>query len=133
VDLISKDELLQVQCPIDDVELHHPDGRPLGRMRVRGLTGAEVNEWQDAVVEVTGKKRRQSKHTMAMLIVASAINPDGTPYFEPREVLRVSQMPGFILTQLVEPALRMSGLSEADVEELVEGFDDGPSEDATSG
>jgi hypothetical protein len=43
-------------------------------------------------------------------------------------------MPGYALLQLTEMALKLSGLSDDDyAKELVEGFDDGPSEDSTSG
>ncbi|MEV0993413.1 hypothetical protein [Nonomuraea sp. NPDC050202] len=133
MDLISKDALWQVRCPEEDVELRHPDGSLLGRMRLRGLTGEQVNEWQDQVIEQRGNRRTQSKHTMALLIVRSAITEEGLPYFEPRDVLRVSQMPAYILTQLTPVAMRLSGLAEEDVKELVEDFGDDPSANGTSG
>ncbi|MDH2429314.1 hypothetical protein [Sphaerisporangium sp. TRM90804] len=132
MELISKDALWQVRCPEEDVPLRRPDGSALGTMRLRGLTGEQVNEWQDQVTEQVGNHRRQSKHTMAQLIVRSAITAEGAPYFEPHEVLRVSQMPGYLLTQLTPVAMRLSGLGEDDIKELVEDFGAGPSEPDTT-
>jgi hypothetical protein len=136
MNLISKDALWQATAdlPWEDVTLRKPpSGEVIGTMRLRGLTGAEVNEWQDAAVEGNGKKRRQSKHAMALLIVKCAINEDGSQFFEPRDVLKVGQMPGYVLMQLTDVALALSGLGDDDdVKELVQGFDDDPNETSTS-
>ncbi|MEV0149110.1 MULTISPECIES: hypothetical protein [unclassified Nonomuraea] len=135
--LISKDVLFQVTAdlPWEDVQIRKPpNNEVVGTIRLRGLTGDEVNEWQDAAVHVKGKTRRQSKHAMALLIVASAINEDGSEFFDRRDVLKVGQMPGYVLMQLTEVALKLSGLGDdEDVRELVEGFDDGPSDSDISG
>jgi hypothetical protein len=79
--LISKDDLWQVtaQLPWEDVPIRKPpSGEVVGTMRLRGMSGEEVNEWQDASTQQIGKRRRQSKHSMAMLIVKCAINEDGS-------------------------------------------------------
>lgn len=135
--LMSKDDLWKVSAdlPCEDVQLRRPsDGHVVGTMRIRGMTGEEVNEWQDAAVQVKGKVRRQSRHTSALLIIRCAINEDGSQFFDSRDLLKISQMPGYILMQLTEVALRLSGLGDDDeAKELVEGFDDGPSELSTSG
>lgn len=134
--LISKAELWQVAAdlPWEDVQIRRPPGNEVvGTMRLRGLTGTEVNEWQDKAVHVKGKTRRQSRHAMAMLIVLSAINEDGSQFFDERETMKVSQMPGYMLMQLSEVALQLCGLGDdEDAKELVAGFDDDPSESSTS-
>ncbi|MFI9558876.1 hypothetical protein [Nonomuraea endophytica] len=134
--LLSKDQLWQVTAdlPCEDVTIREPAaGKVVGVMRVRGLRGHEVNEWQDKAVEQRGRTRRQSQHSMALLVVMSAVDADGGQYFEPHEVLKVTQMPGYFLNQLVDVALRLSGLTEDDAKDLIEGFGDAPSEDSTSG
>lgn len=134
--LISKDAFFQVTAdlPWEDVPIRKPPhGELVGTMRLRGLTGEEVNEWQDAAVQQVGKRRRQSRHAMAMLIVKAAINEDGSQFFDQRDTIKVSQMPGYALMQLSTVALNLSGLGDdEDAKELVEGFDDGPSADSTS-
>ncbi|MEV4059729.1 hypothetical protein [Nonomuraea dietziae] len=136
MNLISKDVLWQATAdmPWDDVTIRKPPrGEVIGTMRLRGMNGEEVNEWQDAAVVGTGKSRRKSKNALALLIVTCAINADGSPFFEPRDTIKVGQMPGYVLEQLGEVALRLSGLGDDDeAKELVEGFDDGPSEDFSS-
>ncbi|MDF5755824.1 hypothetical protein [Spongiactinospora sp. TRM90649] len=135
--LISKDALWQATAdlPWEDVSIRKPPhDEVIGVMRLRGLTGEEVNEWQDRAVHVKGRTRKQSRHAMAMLIVASAINEDGSQYFEPRETMKVSQMPGYALNQLTDVALKLSGLGDdEDARELVEDFGDDPSDGSTSG
>jgi hypothetical protein len=133
--LTSKDDLWQVTAdlPWQDVPIRKPpNGQVVATMRVRGLSGEEVNEWQDASSRQVGKVRRQSKHAMAQLIVMAAINEDGSQFFEPRETLKVSQMPGYALMQLTEVALKLSGLTDDDAKELIENFGNGLSELSTS-
>ncbi|WP_068925038.1 hypothetical protein [Planobispora rosea] len=136
MNLISKDELWQAAAdlPWEDVMLRRPpSGEVIGVMRLRGMTGAEVNEWQEQATEGSGKKRRQSRHAMALLVVKSAINEDGSPFFDPKDVLKVSQMPSYVLLQLADVALKLSGLGDDDeAKELIEGFVEGPSEGSTS-
>lgn len=129
--LISKSELWQATAslPCEDVPIRKPpSGEVIGTMRLRGMSGEEVTDWQDAAVQQSGKRRRTSKNAMAMLVVTCAIDADGEQYFEPRDQLKVSQMPGYVLLQLTEVALKLSGLKDEDFEELVEGFDEAPSE-----
>lgn len=129
--LTSKDELWQktADLPWEDVPIRKPPtGEVVAIMRIRGMSGDEVTDWQEAAVQQNGKRKRQSPAAMAMAVVTCAVNEDGTPYFEQRETLKVSQMPGYALLQLVEVALKLSGLKDEDFEELVEGFDDSPSE-----
>ncbi|GIH91935.1 hypothetical protein ACFFMN_33985 [Planobispora siamensis] len=136
MNLISKDELWQVAAdlPWEDVMLRRPpNGDVIGVMRLRGLTGAEVNEWQEQATEGNGKRRKQSKHAMALLVVKSTINEDGSQFFDAKDVLKVSQMPSYVLLQLTEVAMTLSGLGDDDeAKELIEGFVEGPSEGSTS-
>jgi hypothetical protein len=134
--LISKDALWQAAAdlPVEDVPLRRPDGMVVGTMRVRGLTGEEVNEWQSAAVHQVGKVQRQSKTAMAKLVVMSAIDEDGGQYFDAKDTLKVSQMPGWMLLQLTQVALKLSGLGDDDfAKELVEDFGDGLNGSSTSG
>lgn len=134
--LMSKDALWSVAAdlPCEDVPLRRPsDGAVVGTMRMRGLTGDEVAEWQRASVHQVGKVQKQSKTAMAKLVVMSAINEDGSPFFESRDLLKVSQMPSYILLQLTQVGLKLSGLGDDDfAKELVEDFDEAPSDSATS-
>lgn len=138
--LITKDQLFQVTAdlPWQDVPIRKPpSGEVVAVVRVRGMTGEEIREWQDASVHGKGKARRESKHSLALLIVACAINEDGSDFFDKRDVMKVSQMPGYVLTQLGDAAFKLSGLGDDDetkelIEELVEDFDETPDDSLSS-
>jgi hypothetical protein len=139
MDLITKEELWRVAAdlPWQDVQLRKPPtDEVVGVMRLRGMTGEEVTAWQEAAVQVKGKQRRQSKHATSLLVVTCAIDVDGAPFFERRDVFKVSQFPGYLLNQLADVALKLSGLAEDDEarqlieDELIEDFDDAPNGDS---
>lgn len=132
--LITKDALWQATAdlPWEDVTIRRPDGQTVGTMRMRCLTGEEVNDWQSSSVQQVGKRQRTSKLATAKLIVMSAITEDGEQFFDPRDTIKVSQMPSYALMQLAEVALRLSGLDEDAVKDAAEDFGDAQSGSSTS-
>ena len=133
-DFLSKDALWDVasDLPIEDVPLVHPvTKKSVGVIRMRGLTGAEVERYQQAVTSGNGKQV-STKNAMARLIVISAVNDDGTPYFDPRDMLKLSQSPSWMLLQMFEVAGKLSGVTEDDVKEMTSDFDDAQTDSSPS-
>ena len=131
-DFLSKDALWDVAAdlPIEDVRLIHPVTKKcVGTIRMRGLTGAEVERYEQAVSGGNGKQVSM-KNAMARLVVISAVNDDGTPYFDPRDMLKLSQSPSWMVVQMFQAAGKLSGVSEEDVKEMTADFDDAQSSDA---
>jgi hypothetical protein len=105
-----------------------------GEVRLRGLQGNERDEFEAKSLKKGkgGQREVEIKNLRARLIAACAINDDGSPLFTAGDVLRLSQKSAVPLERLFKVAQRLSGLSDDDVEELVEDFDDGPSGSSTS-
>lgn len=132
--LITKDQLWQVNdITYEDVAV--PEWGPGVEVRLRTLTGEELDSYQAGLVVQTreGGRRMNLRNASARLIVACAINEDGSPLFELTDVMRLSQMSARALQRLTVVAQRLSGMTEDDMKELTENFDDGQSESSTSG
>lgn len=134
--LLSKDQIWQANdITFEDVPVPEwsPPGQ-VGHVRLRGLMGNERDEFEAKSLKKGkgGQREVEIKNLRARLIAASAIGEDGAPLFTTGDVLRLSQKSAVPLERLFKVAQRLSGLSDDDVEELVEDFGDGPSGSSTS-
>lgn len=125
--LLKKTDLWQItrEMPAEEVEIFDGFGRVAGTIRIRGLSGAELTQYQESLVVrlSSGQVKPNSKHAMAKLIVMCAINEDGSPYFEASDIVKLDDAPARMLMPLFESAQRLCGLSDDDFREMVEGFD----------
>jgi len=104
-----------------------------GVVRIRGLTGAERDDFEVSVVEQRGKKTRLNMQNFrAKLVVRAAINGDGQRLFSDRDAALLGRKSAAALQRVFEIAQRLSGLSDQDVEELVGNFDEGQSDNSIS-
>lgn len=127
---LTRDGILQADdLLVEDVEV--PEWG--GVVRVRGLTGAERDDFEASVVEQRGKKTRLNMQNFrAKLVVRVAINGDGQRLFVDRDAALLGRKSAVALQRVFEMAQRLSGLSDQDVEELVGNFDEGQSDDFIS-
>lgn len=136
MNVLKKDELWQItaELPAEEVEIPDANGRVAGKIRMRGLTGAELTMYQESLTIRlnSGQTRPNVKYAMAKLIVMSAINEDGSPYFERSDTKKLDDAPARILMPLFESAQRLSGLTDETFKEMTEGFDETQSEDSSS-
>lgn len=122
------------QLPAEEVTLVDPHGREVGKIRMRGLTAAELEEYQQSL-QVSGKGGRPGvsyRNAMSRLVAMSAVNEDGTPFFSKTDQARLAEAPSWMLMQLFESACRLSGMTENDVKELAGNFDETPGEPSSS-
>jgi hypothetical protein len=135
--LLSKDQIWQADdIRVEDVPV--PEWSPpgeVGHVRLRGLMGSERDKFEAGSLKrgKGGQREVEIRNLRARLVAACAINEDGGPMFSAGDVLHLSQKSAAALDRLFKVAQRLSGLSDDDVEELVEDFDDGPSGSSTSG
>lgn len=126
MDVLSKDALWQIvaDVPTEMVEISDAYGRKVGHIKMRGLTGAELTEYQNGLTVRTkdGRTRTNMRRAMAKLVLLSAINDDGSPYFEESDLLKIDSMPAATLMPLFEAAQKLCGLSDDDVKEMKEDF-----------
>ncbi|MBX6382160.1 MAG: hypothetical protein IRZ07_04170 [Microbispora sp.] len=135
---LSKEEFwaASAQLPAEEVELVDPHGRSVGKIRMRGLTGAELEEYQQSLQVAGGRGGRPGvsyRNAMTRLVAMCAINEDGSPFFDKSEQVRLAQAPSWLLMQLFESAIRLSGMTEQDVKDLAGNFDETQGEPSSSG
>ena len=88
-------------------------------VRVRGLNGAERDQFESSVVEMHGKKVVvKSENMRAKLVALCVVDESGGRLFSDRDVEALGQKSASALQRVFEVAQRLSGLTEADVEEL---------------
>lgn len=114
--LLTKAAILQaVDLPTETVEIPEWGGAVL----VRGLTGAERDAFEASVIELRGKERSfHLENIRAKLAALSMVGDDGERLFSDREVSELGKKSAQALQRVFSVAQRLSGLTEADIEEL---------------
>jgi|SRR5688500_1071819 len=133
---LKKEDLWQITAdlPAEEVEIFDSNGKVAGTIKMRGLSGAELTAYQESLTIrlSSGQVKPNTKYAMAKLIVISAINDDGSPYFEKSDTKHLDDAPARILMPLFESAQRLSGLTDEDFKEMTEGFEETQSEGESS-
>jgi hypothetical protein len=129
--LLSKEQILAVDdLTYEDVEV--PEWG--GTVRVRMLTGAERDKFEESVMT---RKGRQVDVKLALLraklVALTVVDEAGQRLFEERDVAALGQKSAVALNRVFEVAQRINGLTEKDVNELTENLSDGRSGGSTSG
>lgn len=126
INLLTLDELWQctAKLPSDYAPIYDDTGTLRGHIKMRGLTGDELIEYQQSLTITTrdGKSKSNMKRAMSKLIVRCAINEDGSPYFKDSDILKVDQMAARTLMPWFELAQSLSGLTDDDLRDMVEDF-----------
>lgn len=114
--LLTRDAILQAQdLPTEDVEV--PEWG--GTVRVRALTGAERDAFEQSVVEMRGKSTRMNlKNIRAKLVALTVVDEDGKRVFSDEDAELLGRKSAAALNRVFEVAQRLSGLRPEDVEEL---------------
>src|SRR5690606_31180877 len=125
---------ITADLPAEEVEIFDSAGNVAGKIRMRGLTGTELTQYQESlqVRLSSGQVRPNTRYAMAKLIALSAINPDGSPYFDKGDIPKLDSAPARILMPLFESAQRLCGLTDDDFKEMTEGFDETETEPSNS-
>lgn len=127
--LTATDILGAVDIVSEDVEVAEWGGW----VRVQGLTGAQRDAFEAGLSQRKGKKVTTSMENIrARLVAASAVDEAGRPLFSDEDVAALGKKSAAGLDRVFSVAMRLSGLSEADVDDLAENFTNGQSEDSSS-
>lgn len=87
-----------------------------GEVIVRGLTGTERDEFEQSIMGQKGTINLAN--TRARLVVYSVIDEDGKRLFEDWDVKALGQKSAAALDRVVSVAMRLSGISDTDMEDL---------------
>lgn len=133
--LLTREQILKADdLPYEDVEV--PEWG--GVVRVRTLTGAERDAWEQSIItmQANGKKaptmQRRLDNLRAKLVARCLIDDAGARLFTDKDIAALGQKSAAALSRVFEVAQRLNGLTENDVEELVENFFDGPNDSSIS-
>ncbi|KKN54439.1 hypothetical protein LCGC14_0592370 [marine sediment metagenome] len=99
-----------------------------GGLFVRPMTGLERDTYEQSLVRGKGSNREFNiANARAKLVVLVAVDEDGKAIFTKGDVKRLGAKSSAALNLIFELATKQSGMSEADIEELTEDFDEDPS------
>lgn len=105
-----------------------------GEVRLRSLTGAERDAYEQSLVQTRGKSREMNlRNARAKLVALCAVDENGKRLFTDADVNALGKKNAKPLDRLFDVARRLSGLTEDDVDRLTEDFDDAQSDASTTG
>ena len=128
--LLTREQILAaVDIQHEDVEV--PEWG--GTVRVVGLSGADRDAFEQAITERKGKRVNVNMANIrAKLVSRSLVGEDGILLFQESDIEALGKKSAAALDRVFSVAQRLSGLSDADVEELAGNSEDGQSDDSTS-
>jgi hypothetical protein len=104
-----------------------------GEVLVRGLTGAQRDEFEASVVVGKGSNREVNiKNLRAKLVSLSVVDEAGALLFTDKDIDALGKKSAVALQRVFEVAQRVSGLTSADVDELSKNSEGAQSDGSTS-
>lgn len=105
-----------------------------GEVRIRMLTGEERDAYEASMVELKkdGSAKANRENVRARLLILCIVNEQGEQMFNRADIKLLGRKSAKALERVINKVNEMNGISEKDIEELAEGFDNAPSEDSTS-
>lgn len=118
--LLSKDQILAAEdTSFEDVAV--PEWG--GTVRVKALSGAERDQFEQSVMQRKGKRFEVNARNMrAKLVAVSVVDEDGNRLFADADVEALGKKSAAALDRVFTVAQRLSGLTDEDVAELEENF-----------
>lgn len=101
-------------------------------LRLRGMTGFERDRFEASMAPKGNSKKPNMENFRARLIVQCAIDEQGNRIFNAGDIKMLGSKSAKALGRVFDKCQEMNGLSDSDVEELTEDFDDALSGPSTS-
>lgn len=90
-----------------------------GSVYVRELTSAERDTWEGNLVTLRGGSADiDFDNARASLAAATIVNSEGKRLFSEADVIELGKLSGAAMNRVYEVATKLSGIREADIEEL---------------
>lgn len=123
---LNRDMILGADdAEVRDVEV--PEWK--GTVRIKSITGTARDQFEASLREGKGKNADVNLRNMrAKLIALCAVDEDGKKLFTQQDVGRLGAKNAKPLDRLFDACTELIGMSEKDVETLVEDFDPSPDE-----
>lgn len=137
--LLSRDEILEADdletedVPVPEWAPKTAKNRDDYKVRLRMLTATDRDKFEASTVETKGGKQKQNlANFRARLVSLCIINDNGEVMFNPADIPALGKKSAKALGRVFDACQKLNGFTEADVEELTEGFDDVPAEGSPS-
>jgi hypothetical protein len=128
---LSKDDILKAEDLVSE-EIDVPEWG--GSVLVRGLTGRERDEFEASIMERRGRRMYPNiANVRAKLVARCCIDDSGQRLFTDFDAEELGAKAASAMNRLYDVAARLSGMTEEDIEELVENFGETPSAGSSSG
>jgi len=104
-----------------------------GDVRLRSLTGAELDEFENSMERTVGNKVvRDVRNVRAKLIAMSAVDASGQLLFTKGQVIKLGSKNAAPMMRLFQAVQRLSGIDDEAVKEMEETFEPAPNGASTS-
>lgn len=104
-----------------------------GTVRLRSITGAQRDAFEQSCLIQRGKERRVNmRNARAKLIILCAVDETSAPMFSDADLSALGRRNAKPIDRLFDAAQKLCGLTEDDLGELTEDFDSAQSEDSTT-
>lgn len=132
MEFLNRDRILAAQdLRFEEVEIPEWEGT----VRVRGLTGAQRDQYEAEVLSAHGRRgsfELRFRQARAKLVAMSVVDAEGNLLFSEGDVAALGGKSARALDRIFDVAARLSGLTGEEVEELVRDFPGGPSDGSGS-
>lgn len=129
-DFLTRDQILRaVDIKTEPCEVPEWGGRVL----VRGLSGTERDQYELSIIVGKGNNRDVNmRNARAKLVVLTCVDPAGQRLFSEEDVRALGKKSALALQRVFDLARKLSGLSDTDLDELTENFENGQGDDLFS-
>ncbi len=104
-----------------------------GEVRIRSITGRQRDAFEAGLVEQKGNDRKLNmRNARAKLIALCAVDEGGQPLVTTEDVRRLGSKNAKPLDRLYDACALLAGISEDDLKEMTENFDETPDDDSIS-
>lgn len=123
---LTPQQILEQQTVVFE-ELDVPEWH--GSVRIKMLSAKERDEYEASMVDYkNGNARPNMVNARARLVQLACINEDGTRMFTRGDIKVLGDLPAAGLQRVFNKVNEMSAITDKDLEEMTEGFDDSPDE-----
>jgi len=114
---LSREEILQINdLPTEDVYIEQWGAW----VRVRGLTAAERDKFEQSIIERKGKSTQMNlQNIRAKLVALCVVDENGNRIFTDADVEALGKKSAQALDKIFSVAQKLSGLTPEDVEEML--------------
>lgn len=121
-------------------EVQVPEWAPAGDehpenwvLNLKGMTGRERDRFEASLAPKGNSKKPQMDNFRARLVVQCAVDADGNRMFNAGDIGWIGDKSAKALSRIFDACQEMNGLTDSDIDDLTEDFDDDPSKGSTSG